>query len=524
MKEREKAEIDQIVSEIADAGATADRIGRLESLLLDRPDLQSHYASMIRLGTLLRCEIGDGSLQPFAESPRGDDEQNPLAGQSCATLLQRVGRDLPDPYGKRKVALVLSSLAAMVIVGIGLHSLVRQRDHAQQLAHHPTHVETNPGGLDEQVDASSDSNLDSLRVRNVRDLEVLSRITRTEAINCLWLPRRESKKVSGVRQPGWELSRGTAWIDSSVGGRERGYVISIPPGVRMDLNVDTDASCKNALGMVELNEQGRFSGATLSFNNLASGNSPESVRTTGCIGQYSVSNDELTQRNFLIAGSYCVERPDGTGGWMQSDYALLHESSDFLVIGFDDSGYPDVEIGEATDRDRDFNDVCAFIHFSSPEQEDSTARRGVSYVPKPIGDRANRVEDRSGYVLDVRPGEKVLLAVSSSASLQNSVRIVERDNRQLIWQHDGSAPDTSTTIFQLGQRGIYIIYNDSDTVRSYEVQGRSIDYGEGVWIDSPFRVTDEGDDWVSIGFEDSPQIPKRVDWNDIRVHARWYTD
>ncbi|MCO6043267.1 hypothetical protein NG895_05055 [Aeoliella sp. ICT_H6.2] len=525
MMEREREQIDQIVSEIADIGVSADRIQRLESLLLDRPELQAHYASMIRLGTLLRCEIGDGSLQPFGDSSDLEDAPSSLAQHSCATLIDRVGRDVAEPFERPKLSMVLASLAAMVVIGLGWYFLHLTNDQMQGTV--PQMASTETLRYDWSQDASGDLPLNSLRVRDARALEVLSRLTRTDAINCLWLPRCESKGTSGEQDSRWELSGGTAWIDSTFDGRERGYVISIPPGVRMDLSVDTDATCQNALGMVELNEQGKISGASMSFNNLSAGNSPVGDRLTGCIGQYSVTNDKATRKNFLIAGSYCVERPDGSGDWKQSDYALLYESADFLVIGFDDSGYPDVEIGEEVDRDRDFNDMCALIHFSGPGAPASPVSSGVSYVPEPIGDPANRVEKRSGYVLDVRPGEKVLLAVSSSANLQNSVRFIDTANRQVVWQHDGTEPGTLTSSFQQGQRGIYIIYNNSDTVRSYEIQGRSItdaDRGEGGWIDSPHSVTDEGDNWVSIGFEDSPEIPKRVDWNDIRVHAWWYAD
>lgn len=520
MKEREKAEIDRIVCEIADEGVSAERIRKLEDLLLNRPDLQSHYSNMTRLGTLLRCEFGESSLN--AQAVVAPAEQGDMPEGACASLVNRVERDVATPNWTRRIAL-LTGIAAMLVIGYGL--LRPQSDELQPLAQ-STQDNTELGG-DSQAGASAESTLASLPIRNLRDLEVLSRITRTEAIQCLWLPRRESKGIAGVHQSGWELSGGNAWIDRSVGGRDRGYVVSVPPGVRMDMRVDTDACCQNALGMVELNQKGRMSGATIAFNNLSAGNSADSERLTGCIGHYSVNNDASGRRNFLIAGSYCVERPDGTGDWKQSDYALLFESHDLLVIGFDDSGYSNVEIGQEDDRDRDFNDMCAFIHFSSADGPSRRVPTGVSYVPASIEDPLNRVEKQNGYLLAVRPGEKLLIAVTSSASLQNSVRIIEENSRQVIWQHDGSKPGTSDSSFQMGQRGIYLVYNNSDTVRRYELQGRSItetDDGEGTWIDSPHSVLDEGDNWVSIGFEDSPDKPLWVDWNDIRVHASWFTD
>ena len=79
----------------------------------------------------------------------------------------------------------------------------------------------------------------------------------------------------------------------------------------------------------------------------------------------------------------------------------------------------------------------------------------------------------------------------------------------------------------MGQRGIFVIYDDSDELRQYELQARYTHPKLGSeieWMDSPHRVMEQGSKWVSVGFEDSPDMPARVDWDDVRIHACWFED
>src|SRR5690606_24635827 len=69
----EQLEIERLLSDIADDGATPERTTRLQELLLNRPDLQGYYARVVALHTLLKYEF-DLTAQQFA--PLLDDHRS----------------------------------------------------------------------------------------------------------------------------------------------------------------------------------------------------------------------------------------------------------------------------------------------------------------------------------------------------------------------------------------------------------------------------------------------------------------
>lgn len=116
-----------------------------------------------------------------------------------------------------------------------------------------------------------------------------------------------------------------------------------------------------------------------------------------------------------------------------------------------------------------------------------------------------------------------MLLISSSASLQNSVRIVESPTNEVIWQSDGVPTELSSE--PLSDRGVYVIHNCGETVKRYQLQGRfRHDTGEDSWQRAPHRVLDEKLGSTTVGFEDSIDEMRKVDWNDIRVHLRWFVE
>jgi hypothetical protein len=520
MTERESEQIDQLVSEIADEGVSADRIERLERLLLGQPELQVHYAKAVRLHTLMQHELGHGlqTTQPLTHTLAGSKTET-LPAAVCVSLANSLRQDSTTTTPLKSIVGALAGLA--VAVTIVAATVVAGSRLLQGTA---TEVARQPA---EFVPANQRvSNTEALPVWDIRSLELVSRVTRTSAITQLLLPI-ETDKNATIGAAG-RLCAGNAWIERSPSDLERGFVVALYPGCRMDLHVDTDASGQNALGVVELDSRGKMTGGTLSFNNLVGGSVDNAERRIGCIGEYTVENDDLETKYFLFAGSYLDTGGDGLGEWKQSDYAVLQESTEFLVLGWDDSSYPGAAPIDEIGRDRDYNDVCAVIRFSGPAHHVSAPEKGVLYLPEAKAASTLVKATTSGYIVDVRPQEKLLMAVSSSAHLQNSVRIVEAASRRVIWQQDGTQPGSGDAHFQAGRRGIYIICNNTDTVRRYEIQARHIAWSngqyDGSWVDSPFKVTDEGDHWASIGFEDSIEDSTMVDWNDIRVHARWFDD
>ena len=77
------------------------------------------------------------------------------------------------------------------------------------------------------------------------------------------------------------------------------------------------------------------------------------------------------------------------------------------------------------------------------------------------------------------------------------------------------------------ERSSLIIRNDGDTVRQYQLYGRyqpGALTGDNTWQALPYKVLAEGDGSVTVGYEDSIDLTDNIDWNDIRVHARWFSD
>jgi hypothetical protein len=304
--------------------------------------------------------------------------------------------------------------------------------------------------------------------------------------------------------------------------RERGYVVAVAPGYQMDVFVYSDAAFQNGLSVVELDADGRMTGSAISFNNLEKGNATGKSRV-GCIGNYSEFNDRKTTKYYLLTGSHLPPHRSPDESWCLSDFKVQYDSSDIMVIGWDDSGYIETDAGFLPDRD--FNDLRAILRFSQPGSTLQSSSPVVNVARGNEGEPAVAGPEITGYPIDVRPNEALVLLISSSAGLQNSVRVVDAPSRKVLWHDDG--PPLNSSEFQDVDRGVYVIRNFSANVRRYEIQSQCARHaGDGklLWQDNPYQAFADGDQSVIVGFEDSVDVTDNVDWNDIRVYARWLSD
>ncbi|QDU58938.1 hypothetical protein [Aeoliella mucimassa] len=514
MAKSDKERLNQVITEVLDEGLSAERMAELEDLLLDNPELQAYYTDALKLNTLMRYELSGGlhHATPLVASEPVD----------TTTLIQQlVEADAATPQGTsqatsgvtnwKSIAFWVATLAASLLIAVGVYSVLSPggSQHApsdRSLAH----------AAGETPGAHGQSS-ETLLVNDPQQLATLSRITKTEMITRVMLPgsTTNSRQASVQRLVG-----GNAWIDRSPGGRERGYVVELASGYRMDVRVDADAGNQNALGIVELDSRGRMTGDTFSFNNLPT-ESDTSWRRYGNIGAITLENKRAQSRYFLFAGSH-VNLGNPSAGWKQSDYKLLHESSDFLVLGWDDSGYLGEEVDE-TRRDQDFNDVCAVLHFAPFSSTRQTMDSSVFYLPALTANLPTFTGAEPGHPFHVKPGQEVMLLVSDSARIPSSALIVEQDTQSIIWRDDAvgkeSLPLDSPN--ETSMRGIYVIKNNTSTVKRYAIHAGRYDETD-TWVEMPYRLNGEDDHWECIGFEDSPEGPMGVDWNDIQVHARWF--
>lgn len=516
MTKPEKEQLDRLLSEITDEGLSADRISRLEAMLMNRPDLQAYYTDATTVQSLMRYELKGnlGLMQPLVGVPVAGTGSLSTDQQTQSTPQRPTDRDLPASKA-RSFWVLLAALAAAVLFVATTAFHTRQQPNDSPLAKQGSSL---PGAASTPgAEALSSSDSPTIEMTDTRQLATLSRVIRTDTITRVLLPA--DRVGNGQPKSDRRLVGGNVWIDRSPIGRERGYVVALAPGYRMDVRLDSDAGSQNALGIVELDSQGNLTGDMLSFNNIGA-TTEFADRRYGNIGEFSVTNEESTVRFFLIAGSHL----DPGGQWRQSDYKLLHESSNFLVLGWDDSGYPGTEPVE-DGRDRDFNDVSTILHFSPLVATDDAQREGITFAPPALAETRQFDGEGAGYLLDVTPGQHLLMLVSSSALKQNTMVVVDHDTRQVIWQNEKPEMPEGDILHETTTRGVYVIHNQSPTVKRYEFHVRSRDVnaeGDTSWLEFPSRVNGQEDHWELIGFEDSPNDPAMLDWNDVQVHARWF--
>jgi hypothetical protein len=517
MNRSEQAEIDRLVSEIADIGTSAECVERLDAILRNRRDLQEYYASTMALHMLLDFEF-DLSMQQFQPVvPRAErsPRQNIAAvGDQCLALSTRIGRDAASlarkVRGRTYVWQAIAAAAVLTTLAVG-YILWRTEDLQQ-----PVPFVYSPAELHKPA-RDVHGQQDGLVVRDAQSLRVISRLTKTPSLTSLRLPQCPSNEPVGIT-----LCRGTAWMEKAPMQRERGYVVAVAPGYQMDVFVYSDAAFQNGLSVVELDEEGHMTGSAISFSNLEKGKATAKSRV-GCIGNYSEFNDRKTNKYYLLTGSHLPPHKLVEDSWHLSDFKVQYDSSDIMVIGWDDSGYIESDAGYLPDRD--FNDLRAILRFSQPGAVPPSSSPVVSYSRETDNEPLLATSEITGYPIDVRPNEALVVLVSSSARLQNSIRVVDAPSRKILWHDDGPPIDASS--IQDIDRGVFVIRNFSANVRRYEIQSqcaRQTENGKLQWQDNPYQAFADGDQSIVVGFEDSVDETDNVDWNDIRVYARWLSD
>lgn len=517
MTNEEKELLDHLICEIADDAPTAERVERLERLLFNRPDLQSHYIRATTVRVVLGNEFagGLGFVQPKRDSVDLATSGLLAANASRGT---REGSNRVSDRLFHRVTLLISALAAMVLVAMSVNWLLGPT--TREVATRPDTAQSAATGGDAEVPSSAST---PLEISDTRQLAALSRLTRTQPITRVILPRSGDNPADEPSRQ--KLIGGNAWIDRAGTGRERGYVVALSPGYRMDVQLDSDAGTHNAIGIVELNPLGKMTSNIMSFNNLPIPGEP-GMSNAGGIGRFSISNEGDTERFFLFSGSHRGVDFAQTSTWNQSNYKVLHESSDFLVLGWDDSGYSQQNTPEML-RDDDFNDVCAMLHFAPLDGEGPPSDRSIHYVPQTLLEMAAESTQDLGYAVDIAPGHSLLMMVTSSALLNSSFYVVDHDTQQVIWYDEGKDPLVKASDLETTTRGIYVIKNNSDTVRRYRLCAErlaTIFDGTDGKIKLPHRVNVEEDHGAWVGFEDQPKQLEGADWNDLQVHVRWFAD
>lgn len=518
MNSSERRRLERLVSSLCDEGATRERLTELEALLLDRPDLQDEYARLMRVDFMLSHEFklsrvtsneNKRSLHGVLSAEDGAAYQVGARHANEVSVTTGVGCPKRGALLATQATRIAATLLFATAASVALWFVAQSSERRIDLRHADLQVAFGEDGI------------------VIRDFEVLSRLeqlNRTKQLASVTLPlltacdAAESSAKNLVT-----LCSGAAWMDYSPDHRERGYLLSLPPGVRMDVLIDANASCHNSLSVVELKDAGRMTGRTLSFTNQVEGATKSLEYFADTIGEFSELNDGSDKRFYLITGTHKLIDENDKAHWRASDFRVHFEQSDTLVLGWDDSGYrgegpsavadppAGAESTIASKADRDFDDMRAVFRFSGPGIH--PPQRDLSFAPQPQAESASAELRDKAFFLDVRPGEEALLLLSSHASLNNQLQVIDAETRQLIWRHHSA----DSHLVSAGQQTVYLIRNHGETVQRFALQGKFQSGDDHPWEESQYRIVTDSQRTTILGFEDNVLGEKDPDWNDIRV-------
>ena len=472
-------EIERLLSEIADEGATRELLDQLQEILINRPELQDYYSQVMALHTLLKFEF-DLSVHQF--SPLVDS-------QELENVVQRSDNVLPSPIVRRhKWPSLLAVIAASIAVVFSGGYWLRDR------------------GIESPTPLAI-RDADDLSAAKVETLAVLSDLTHT-SLTDLTLPATSAIDV------GITLCSGAVWMERGTGQSERGYMVEVPPGATILVAVDADAGVHNALAVMELDAEGRPAGGVMSFKNDKNVESDRILIGGSLIANWSERNNTPAAKYYLFTGTHKKQKATDQQ-WHLSDYAVLLNTPNLTYLGWDDSGYTAVPnpTGEDYYADKDYDDISAIIQIR-PAGLPTHINKAIAYTPRRLAQPASGGPNNAACAFTVPPGQAALIRISSSAGWQNEVEIVDRKTAEVVWRHDnlkGSSADN----------GAYLIENHSREDREYFVTGRHKEWSAPKevkpWVESACRPLRDELPSLVLGFEDGGGDE---DFNDVIVHIR----
>ena len=527
MYEQEKQQIREIAACIAEKQANDEMLARLAALIESNEELQEYYSTTLFQQMLLQNELDLGRMEFCSVVATKPDQaaSKQSVEFSCQDLATLASLDLettpsknalPTTSGSSRRSLywgVYSAIAATLFVAL-YYAFRSAPDQVATVSLPPT-VAAIP---------LSNPTEGEVVVRDDRALSILGQLTRTGSLDSI----RLSSCLSTLNPTeGLCPCTGTAWLEQGQDNDQPGYLVALEPGQQMDILVDASAWSQNSLSMVELDSEGRLSGGWTSFNNLYENNIEAPVRRHGLVGQRTEYNASNRTRYFLFAGSHILPSTSSESTWHLSDCRVRFENDFLLAIGWDDRVYvpSDESESETLTSDKDFNDMVATIHFTTPEVakvDMELPHPAVEYMPAPIVERMIVDDIDYGQHLEVKPGERLILSCCSSAELQNRIRLIELDTNRVVWVNEGTPYVEGQK--QPGDRGIYVISNRSDQPQRFLLQVHHHSYEDDPtdpWRTTFGRQLCGNEKHAYFGFEDSLAIWNRSDWQDICVSAHW---
>ncbi len=509
MNDREMSRVDRLVGDLFDSEMTSDErrktIAELETLLLNRPDLQQHYARLIELNLAMEHEWDlDATRQRpivlLATNGKNDGWANTNVG-AVAVPSPRIG-------GFLSLRRLLALAASLVL-----------------FASTPIFFAWMADGISRSVQPYASVNANRVLELTVQDSSTLSKVSDASGTTTL-----ASLKLMGRRDASADkvtLCGGPAWMVRTYEPIERGYVVALPSHSTLDVSIASNAGMLNRLAIVELDERGWVLERETSFDNFAPGKiTPSDFRTSGTFAVYTITNNSSQPRFFLFAASHRIDAASTDEVWHQSDFEIRFDNDSMLVIGWDDKVFGDrVEANAAgLVPDNDYDDLVVSLRFTTPGLSVSlpVGIHIASNPPQPLTLATTTVIDQ-GATVRVKPREELLLNLSSSTRLATKVEVVDVSDRTLVWAQTRNAE----IIGDRRQRtidGALLIRNSGDRLVEYEIHAWHADgtsANSAKWSRSPVTIVDGQSRTREFEFlHQSTQFPYA--WPAVHVHAQWF--
>ena len=480
MDSRKAIELERLMSDMFDDGASAEGMARLEALLADDPALQQRYwqfvSTHVSLGVATGGALQNDRVDGAFDSRRGAASQRPGPGNSGwggSSTIRGYWRPL-------SVTVAAASVLTCVLGWL----LVRERAVPRQVDHGPSVHWT------------------------VDRMPMVTHVS--------WDGPSFSQDENQWR-PIAAVGTGSIALQVEQGRTADGYLFCLPPGASVELVATFDATGENCLSVAEIGGADRRPVRKATFNNSGVGVRPLHAnpgavnRRYGMLGSWSESNATSSPRYFLLTGSHKLAGPPTEADWQLSKMEVLLNQDDVIHLAWDDSG-PEPTAGQVYRQDDDFDDLAASLFISRPGARRLRSAEGLTVVGSQ-DDSLQGTLPKYGdpYRFTLAAGEVALLKVSADASAPNAIYLIDAETGEVQW----ATSNRSNRSMNLGAAAI--VNHSSGPRELLLVAGHQAKVDGNVdnrWSESTRKELYHQASFVILGYEDA-----RVDndFNDMRV-------
>ena len=490
MNQKDVAQLERLLSELADEGASRELVEKIEALLIDQPELQDHYWSWMDVHVALGVErtaiLGESeTISQLSYLPEAGTGAESFATQPIEPRQQALSRKWFTP-----------AILVAACLGLSFWAL--------------------PGSFWEHSPTTLSPDSASVAIEGTWRIPKITRVS--------W----EGPFFAGPEHADNSASPKRAGLVSLGivdGLSANGYVLQLEPGASAELLMAADAYAENNLTVTELKPDGTPVLRNVSFNNFGAGVLPtndarsKGTRRYGLIGTWTVFNDSDRPKHYLINGIHKVDDPDSPNfnsdsEFLLSDMVVLLEESDLVLIGWDDGGVdPNNEIN-GVDSDGDYDDITVVIRIT--EGSDSNPNRSHPHriISWPSNESETPQSDCSTkHEFSLLPGDFVAIKVASHATFTNSFYLMNVETDEVLWSARNTRPGTmnlgAVAVLNTGERmmNLAVFCEHSSTPPNVEVE----------WKCSEMSIVHEQPSCTILGFEDLYEGDDADDFDDIKV-------